>query len=491
MRFLLITLILLSNLSANSNKEEKEENKAIVKQKIKCNLTIKYTQLPDEVDSLKEFLKGGVFYGRLRLNSFLFNPKSVGENHFAMGAGGSLIYKSAIFQGFSFTSGIYTSQNIWHKDISPSKYRSSKDTFSRYNLATENSYNLTTMAQNYVEYKRGSNSLKLGHFLIESTLLKSNDTKMIPNSFEGAYTKIGAIPKTKIQLAYITRQKLRDHESFHHVLAYGDNPNDTYSKWSENDDGGMHRGLTLSKLQENGINDRLIMLDIKNRGIKRTTLRLGFTAVPDLVSSLSLEGTYNFKIDRKFKIKPSIRYVKQFDEGAGAIGGANLRNNTTGYTNPNSLSSSLIAGRIDIIKGAGSLRLGYSKIADEGDFLTPWRGFATAGYTRAMGQTNWYANTETFLVRADYDFSKAKLVSGLRVMMRYAKEDFDDNKPAVSSDVNVLTVDVIKRFKNHPNFITKLRTAFVNEQHPVLNRDGSYKKDPSYNEVRLEMNYLF
>jgi len=490
MRILLILLVSLTSLS-HADKKNGTEKKPLVKQKIQCNLTIKYTQLPEEVDTLKEFLRGGIFYGRLRLNSFLFNTKSKGEDHFAVGAGGSLIYKSAVFKGFSFTSGIYTSQNIWHKDIAPSSYRSGKDTFSRYNLATDDSYNLTSMAQNYIEYKKDKNSLKLGRFFIESTLLKSNDTKMIPNSFQGAYAKIGAIPKTKIQMAYITEQKLRDHDSFHHVLAYGDNPNDNNSRWSENDDSSMHRGLTLSKLKEQGIDDKLIMLDIKNRGIRRTTLRMGVTAVPDLVSTLSLEGTYAFKIDKKFKIKPSVRYIKQFDEGAGAIGGANLRNNTIGYSDPNSLDSSLIATRVDFIKGAGSLRLGYSKIADKGDFLTPWRGFATAGYTRAMGQTNWYANTETFLIRADYDFSKAKLVSGLRIMMRYAKEDFDDNKPAVSSDVDVLTMDIIKRFKAHPNFITKLRTAIVKEQNPVRNQDGTYKTDPSYHEVRLEMNYLF
>ena len=487
MRFLLIALS-LTTLPLLAQKSNEEDN--IVKQKIRCNMTVQYTQLPDEVDTLKEFMKGGMFYGRIRLNNFLFNPESVGIDQFAVGLGGSLIYKSAQFKGFSFTSGIYTSQNVWHTDMAPGDYRSGKDIFSRYKFAKDGSYNLTSIAQNYIQYKKDKNSLKLGRFLIESPLLKSNDTKMIPNSFEGAYAKIGAIPKTKIQLAYITKQKLRDHDSFHHVLAYSDD-NNPYSQWSENDDGGMHRGLTVSKLNAKGINDRLIMLDIKNKGIKRTTLRLGFTAVPDLISTLSLEGTHTFKLDRKLKIKPSIRYIKQFDEGAGAIGGANLRNNTTGYSNPNSLESSLVATRIDFIKGAGSLRLGYSKVADKGDFVTPWRGFATAGYTRAMGQTNWYANTESFLIRADYDFSKAKVVSGLRVMMRYAKEDFDDNKPAVSSDIDVFNMDIIKRFKEHPNFITKLRTAIVKEKNSVKNSDGSYKKDPSYHEIRLEMNYLF
>ena len=483
-------LIILLSFTALSHAEK--ETKPIVKQKIKCNMTLKYTLLPDEADTFKEFIHGGQFYGRIRMNSFNFNTKSKGEDHFAMGLGGSLIYKSAIYKGFSFTSGVYTSQNIWHtQDLLASSYRSGKDTFNRYNLATDNSYNLTALAQNYIEYDKGKSHVKLGRFLIESTLMKSNDTKMIPNSFEGAYVEIKAIPKTKIKMAYIINQKLRDHDSFHHVLAYSDNPNDPYTKWTGNDDSSMHQGLTSSKLKEHGIDDRLILVDIKNKSIKNTTLKAGFVSVPNLVSDLILEGSYTFKPERKFKIKPSIRYIKQFDNGAGAIGGANLRNNTTGYTNPDSLESSLIAGRIDFINGAGSFRVGYSQIADEGDMLTPWRGFATSGYSRAMGQTNWYSNTKTFLLRADYDFSKAKLVSGLRIMSRYAIEDFDDSKAGVSSDVNVFTVDIVKRFKNYPNFMTKLRTAFVKEDHKVLNLDGTYKQDPSYNEVRLEMNYLF
>jgi len=472
-----------------AQKSEMEDETPVVKRKIQCNMTLKYMLLPEEVDRFNEFLTEGIFYGRLRMNYFNFNTKDKGVDHYALGMGGSLIYKSASYKGFSFTSGLYTTQNPLHDTIKPSLYRSGKDVLNRYELATSDEYGNSVFAQNYMEYQFGRNHLKLGRFDMETTLAKSNDTKMIPNTFEGIYGEFHPLPKTKLKMAYITKQKLRDHNSFHRVLAYDDSDK-PYASWRENDDGGMHRGLTVSRLEREKIKERLILLNVKNRSIKNTTIKADLIAIPNLLSTAIIEGTYTIKTDFG-KIKPSIRYLKQFDNGAGEIGGANLRNNTLGYKEPKSLSSALIAGRVDIIKGAGTLRLGYSKIADQADLVAPWRGFPTSGYTRAMGQTNWYANTETFMIRADYDLNKADIIEGGRVMMRYAQENFDDKKAGVSSDVNVLTVDLVKRFRDHPNIITKLRTAFVSQDHEVLNQDKSYKRDPSYKEVRFEINYLF
>ncbi len=449
------------------------------KRTLKSNMTLKYNIVPKEVESLREFLSEGIVYSRLRFNYFNFDTKTKGVDHYALGVGGSLIYKSAYYNRFSFTSALYTTQNPWHDSIKASQYRSGKDTLNRYNLATKGDYGNTVFAQNYLEYKLGKSRIRLGRFIMETTLAKSNDTKMIPNTFQGLYTEFYPFSQTKMKMAYITKQKLRDHDSFHHVLAYDDST-EPFASYRENDDSGMHRGLTISKLKEKDIEDRLIVVNLKNRTIKNTTLTADFISVPNLLSTAIIESSYQIKRDN-ITIKPSIRYLKQFDNGAGEIGGANLRKNTIGYKNPNTLSSSMIAGKIDIIKGAGKLRLGYSKIADQGDLVTPWRGFPTSGYTRAMGQTNWYANTQTFMVRADYN-----IIDGNKIMMRYAQEDFDDKKSGVSADVNVLTFDFIKQFHKYPNLTTKLRTAFVNQDHKITD-----KKDPSYNEVRLELNYLF
>lgn len=485
MRLLLITLFVsFSVLKA-------QMDAPVIKHKLKCNMTIQYIKKPKKIKELKDFLSEGIFYGRVRFNNFLFDKGEVGEDYYIAGLGGSLIYKSAYLNGFSTTIGAYTSQNIGDTQSElVNDYRAAKDVLNRYSVATSNEYGMSTIAQAYGEYKRSHEQIKLGRFRLETLLLKSNDTKMIPNTFEGAYLRLRSFPKTTIQSAYITKQKLRDHTKFHHVLAYGDESSDPYSKWTQNDDGAMHQGLTVSRLAEKKIEDRIFLVDALNSSIDNTTLRASYTMVPDLLSSLILESQYRFEFD-DLSVIPSIRYMQQFDNGAGSIGGANLKNNTIAYNNPDSLNSALLAGRIDFLKGPATLRFGYSKVKDQGDIVAPWRGFPTAGYSRAIGQTNWYANTQTYMVRADYDFSKAGLAHGLRGVIRYAVNDFDDNKPGVQADSNILSLDIVKRYESIPSLHTKLRTAVINGDNQTIAKDNSKKTDPSYNEVRLEFNYLF
>lgn len=464
------TLLLVLNINLLYAKNEK----VIVKHKINCDMTVKYKKLPPTTNKFSEIFTKGMFYGRLRVNNFGYEKENLSNitnmtiDNYITGLGGSFVYKTAKINGFSFTNGLYGAKTVGHVQST-----------------------ITTFGQNYLQYEENKNHLKLGRFPLETFLLKSNDTKMIPNTFEGGYLEILSLPKTELKAAYITKQKLRDHENFHHPFAYGDNQTTPHSQWSQNDDGGMHRGLTLSKLQQNHIKDNIIVLEAKNGTLPHTFFRIGYTTVPNLISSSVIEGTYKLKLDKGFIIMPSLRYMQQFDNGAGAIGGANLRNNTIGYSNPNSLASSLIASRLDIIKDESSIRFGYSKVDDKGDIVAPWRGLPTAGYTRAMSQTNWYANTQTYMLRADYDFEKARMVEGLRGMMRYAIQDFDDKKPGVQADSKVLTIDFIKHYSSMPNFYTKIRTAFVKGENQTENFDGTLKADPSYHEVRLEVNYLF
>ena len=486
--FTLLCSIITLSFATDISKRDK---KNITKQRINCNMTISYKKRPKRVDRFTKILSEGIFYGRLRSNTFIYDALSNNKPHYASGLGGSLIFKSGRYRGFSFTTGLYGSQSLNHvKTEDIGDYRSGKDTFSRYAVATKDRDGMMALAQNYLSFKKDQVELKVGRFLLETAMLKSHDTKMIPNAFEGASLEVDSFPNTKIEMAYITKQKLRDHESFHRVLAYNDDPT-PYAQWSGNDDGAMHRGLTSSKLDEKGIDDHIIVVEAKNRSIDNTTFQASYTAVPKLLSSLMLEGSYKFKLESGLKIKPAIRYLHQFDNGAGAIGGANLKTDTIGYANPNSLENNLFASRVDFIYGAGSLRIGYSDVKEGGDIVSPWHAQPTAGYSRAMSGSNWYANTKTTMIRADYDLSKAGVIDGLHLMSRYAIEDFDDNKPGTPTDTNIFTFDIVKRFTNYPNLFFKLRTAFVTEEHHIKNEDGSLKKDPTSNSIRMEMNYLF
>ncbi|NOY68284.1 MAG: OprD family porin [Deltaproteobacteria bacterium] len=471
-----------------------------VKRTIRGNRTEVYKALPADVDNVSDMFSKGVFYGRLRTNFFRFNWRdtvSKTRDNYAIGIGGSVIYKSAYLHGMAMTAGLYTTQNPWHMDGDGYKFaKAGKDTFSRRKVALESSYGMTVLAQSYLEYKAMKSSLKVGRQIFESLLTKSNDTKMIPNTFEGVSLNSKYIPDTSVAAAFFTRQKLRDHTSFHHVLAFGDNPADPFSKWSENDDSAMHKGLTLSKLKAAGINDRLMIVQVTNKSMPNLSLMANYTAVPELIMTAAGEINYTVKFDNGFRIIPGFRYLQQFDRGAGTIGGASLKGKITatdnrGYTKPFNMDGNLYAARIDFKKGPGSLRLGYSKVANKADILAPWRGFPTGGYTRAMAQYNWYANTETLMAQVKYDLEKAGIVPGLSAMVRYAIQNFDDKKPDVQADSKIFSLDLIEKIAAVPGLEVKGRMGIVSGDKHTVDMNGATKANPSYNEYRFEVNYLF
>jgi hypothetical protein len=71
---------------------------------------------------------------------------------------------------------------------------------------------------------------------------------------------------------------------------------------------------------------------------------------------------------------------------------------------------------------------------------------------------------------------------------RLVYQDFDDRKLGVQADSNVFTFDVMRGFDGTSNMYVKMRYghAWGDPQ------TGTVKKlDPSYDELRLEINYLF
>lgn len=453
-----------------------------------------YDEVPEEVESIAEIFSEGMFYGRLRFNSFGLKWENEVDNEredYAIGAvGGSMIWKSATMNGFGMGAGAYMSQGfgtLESEDVS--MYKAGKGLLSRYDLLTGGSQNMTVLAEAYLEYNYQNVLIRAGRQIFESFLTRSNDTKMIPNTFEGLTVDSPDIYHTSFKMAYLTRQKLRDHSTFHHLLAVGDDINGTYNIFTENDDSAMHYGLTLSELQARGIEDRLIVLQARNESIENLSLRLNYTAVPELISSAMVQAEYRFDLGT-FSVLPGVRVMQQFDNGAGEIGGANLKTLTEGYSDPESLDTALYAARIDIVENSSKLRLGYSKVADKGDIVAPWRGFPTAAFTRAMGQYNWNANTESYMIQIDHQF---ETIPEFKIISRFVVQDFDDNKVGVQADSRAFTIDLFKGLGESPLYL-KTRFAHVaGDANTIVNTSQGdiTKQDPSYDEVRFEINYLF
>ncbi|HIP21281.1 MAG TPA: outer membrane porin, OprD family, partial [Sulfurimonas sp.] len=384
------------------------------KVKLKGNRTLVFNKVPPKVDSLKDMLTEGMFYGRIRINTFKWDWKtetSKSKDNWTAGFGGSLLYKSAEYKGFSGMAGLYTSQNPWHMNNNDVKFiKAGKDTISRYSVKTTGDWGMTVLAQAYLQYRLSKTKLRVGRQIFESFLTKSNDTKMIPNTFEGFSVVSKDLPKTTLKAAFFTRQKLRDHTRFHDVITFKDGAGES---WTNNDDSAINKSLTYQKFVDAGLDPdhSLVVLEAVNKSIKNLKLKANYTAVPDVVSSATVEAYYTIPVGG-LKIVPGVRYMKQYDDLGGKLGAvANLKGNSAGYANPNSLDSWLFAAKVDIKSNqAWKFRIGYSKIADEADILAPWRGFPTGGFTRAMAQYNWYANTKTYMIRGDYSFDKAGLV---------------------------------------------------------------------------------
>ena len=472
------------------------------KRTVKGNMTVDYKQLPGEASSFTEMFTQGMFYGRLRANTFYYDwddeVSGKARDNWAVGIGGSAIFKSAYLAGFGATAGLYTSQNPWHMDESDVGLgKSGKDTFSRYKVATGDDYGMTVLAEAFLEYKFQKSNVRLGRQIFESFLTASNDTKMIPNTFEGLSFESKLIPATDLKAAVFEQQKLRDHTSFHHVLAFGEKMDDRpFGTWSENDDAVMHKGLTKSRLDAENIDDRLFVLQATNKFFKNLSLMANYTTVPELVSSATAEANYTIAFNDDFKIVPGIRYMHQFDDGAGDIGGASLSGKVSaasprGYDDPENLDTDLYAARINMEKGAGSLLVGYSKVTDDADIVAPWRGFPTGGYTRGMAQYNWFADTETWMVQAGYDFGKAGRIKGFSTKIAYVIQNFDDAKPDVQADSNLIWIDMVQKIAAVPGLDAKLRFGFADGDSDTIAFNGSVKDNPSYNEYRFEMNYLF
>jgi len=466
------------------------------KMKINGNMTVDYLVLPGSVESVGEMFSEGIFYGRLRSNTFYWDwdveKEGKRKDNRNMGVGGNILFKTGVLNGFSATFGYYGSLNPGFFRMAKDEVqyaKAGKDTFSRYKVKTSGHYGLYSMAQMYMEYHNETVDIRAGRQLFESVFTASNDTKMIPNSFDGVSMGVGVAPKTKARVAWFGKQKLRDHENSHDVITFKDENGES---WNNNDDSAVHKGLSYAKFVAAGedTDHDLFIADLKTKYIKNLVAKLSYLQVPGVVKDVVAEAYYKIPFENGWALRPGIRYFYQMDDGGGAVAGyTNLTGKTaTGYDAgvANSLDSNLFAARADILmpNKKGFFRLGYSKVADKADIVAPWRGFPTGGFTRAMGQYNWYANTETFLIRGVYKFTPK-----LKASLRYAIQNFDNAKDNVQADSTVWNLDAWYNFTDR--FQMKARLGIANADDDIAKSLGGVKDDVSYTEYRLEFNYLF
>jgi len=450
------------------------------KQALKANGQLIYNKSNNE----------GHFYGRLRNNNFYYAYKNNDTSHstqLVSGIGASIIYKSAIYNGFDFNIALYGANSFFDNSRDPvTNLKSSKDVLSRFNYVNTGSKSLAVIGQENISYKLSKTKFTLGRQLVETFYTKSNDTKMVPNTFDGLVMSTKNIKNSKLKLAYLYKQKLRDHTTAHSVLVYGDVNSSSSLKpqWSQNDDSAMHKGLTYSALKaaSKPTDAPLIVLDFDNKSFKNTKINFSSYVVPELLSQVM--GEINYKINfHGFSITPAFRYIQQFDYGAGAVGGASLtKKGLSAYKNPSSLNAQMIAMRVVAKVDDYKINLGYTNILNKADLVTPWRAFPTAGYTRSMGIYNWRANTKSY---------RLEIVKGAKNNGIY-KSPFiqtsilyiDGDKEKLQNDKLYSYAGIVQNIPSMPELQYRVRLGYMN-----FIGDSSSISD--YIDSRLEFNYLF
>ena len=473
---------------------------------MKTNAQIIYNDTPGEVDNFTDMFSEGKFYGRLRSNTFYFwwdSPEIQERNdiHLISGLGGSLVYKSATLSGFDFGAALYYSYAYFDAKNDPAfGLKAGKDAVSRFDFVNTGDKSMAVLGQAFLRY-RGipDTEVIFGRQLVETFYTKSNDTKMIPNTFDGLVIGTKAVADTAIKLGYLYEQKLRDHTQGHSVLMVGDaNSSSAVSpQWGENDDSAMHKGLTYTRLNAAGVSTHapLIVGDLHNRSVKNLKIDASFYAVPDLVSQVMGEVNYKFSVSEKVSMTPGFRYIRQFDNGAGEIGGAaifgqlaNEEGASHGYKDAASLDSQMIGARLVTKMDNYAVNLGFTQIFDEADLVTPWRAFPTSGYTRSMARYNWFANTKSYRIQMTRNANKTGVYKDLFMELSLLYTDGDENKYVTISDVNLKYADQIYYYAG---FVQNL---------PVL-PDLQWRLRLGYNDTdlegwdnldtRFELNYLF
>jgi hypothetical protein len=479
---------------------------------LKANYQVEYTKAPGSVNSFTEMFTEGEVYGRLRSNMFWWDwdtekksGSSQTRDNNMWGLGGSVVYKTGFFHGLGATAGFYGTVPMHRDNIDPAVAntnfgKAGKDTYHARPDGTEDS--MGNFAEAYLEYKNGKTNLKVGRQGIDSIMIATNDTKMIPNTFEAAVIENKDVPDTTIRAGYITAQKLRDHQSFHSVIAYNTDTNKVFG----NDDSGVHKGLTTANIRtrSNGdLDPEMKLLTISNKSIPNLKLDGEYIGLQGFFNTVIGEANYQIKLNDSWTLTPGVRYLKQMDDGAGYIGGASLSGSlkniavgasSGGYKDARNADGSIIMARLVAASGPLELSAGYSKVSDDADIIAPWRGFPTGGYTRSMAQVDWIANTKNWAVKAVYDFGKAGIIPGLLVAADYENMNFDDKKAFTSTftDRTIFHVDATQTFKSLPNTEFKFRFASVNADPAYTSATVQGTVDNnSYNEYRFEMNYLF
>jgi outer membrane porin, OprD family len=468
-----------------------------------------------------------------------------------MAVGGSLVFNTAPVYGVSAGLGAYTTQSVGQLTqvkngavSGEAKNTTASDLFARatngQGAQTEYGKGYAVIAQAYMQYEVSKSSVKAGRMLMTNPFINPNDTKMIPLAIQGASAVVKEIDKTVIVFDFANKIKERGMSYFGGMADTGDTPdaiknyyNTHYTATSNSTVTGSFKDINGATVSASYINTfgqhdapSVYVIGAKNTSVKDVELQAWVMKWPDIVTQGLIEANYNTKLGA-FGLNLGARYIKQYDNGAGdiirpgtgdsvygALGATGLSPTGSKATevqkkgdSDNSVDTYMYAVRAVVAYEAAKLLVSYSHTDKGGDLIAPWRGFPTDGYTRAMTQTDWNANTKAYRTQLDYDFSG--FVKGVSALLGYAYYDRDISKVPYqgntdryygNGDTRQINFDVKYAVPSIKGLEWKARTMIQkNDITPAKVAGNSANgtasegiaNNTSNRELRIEMNYLF
>lgn len=444
-------------------------------------------------DDIFSAIKESKFSGSLRVKYFHTDwedeskntgvcPNSAPECKDAKGLsfGGGLSMKTAPLYNISAKVSFWTVTGFGWTDKSDGyTATTSQDLFK--NNAYGQGYSV--LAESYLEYNDKTNMVRIGRTEYNSRFFDSNDTKMIPATFEGLFVKSNIIKDTQIEFNYLTKMKQRRDTEFGKLTDTIDTP------------------VAIKNHYKNSNNPPdLMVLGIKNNSIKGLELQLYGMHWWNIVNQIMAEGNYMFKTG-ELSHTIGMRGYLQYDDGAGKI--IKPKGNKLG-DDDNKIDSWLYAVRYILGYKDFKFLVAYSQTSKDGDIIAPFRGFPTGDYTRSMTQTDWNAGTKSYKIGVDYKLPKVK---GLLLQLSYSYYNRDESKVPYQNmtnrgfnngDTKQWNLDITERFEGRLKGLM-LRGRFMLQDNDkttaCLSALKEYQtrcnKNTNNKEMRLEMVYNF
>lgn len=440
------------------------------------------------------------------------NAKKIGVNPDSKIAaiGGSLAIKTAPLYKTSIQAEFFTSQPITSLSKNANYAKSGADLDLRDAFNTTKEWNAQTTSGMELEpinvlgianiqYQIGKTNITLGRQYFDTPMTGTNDSKMVPNTFDGYAAQINDIADTAITLGYIREMKPRNQDQFVGLL---DNDSDVNNALRTS-------GNTTTVSNKLNRPDYLGVVGVVNKSISNLELQGWFYRLDGIIDDVIAEANYKIPVG-PVAVTVGARYFKQIDKLGGKLGstvdvasfdGKAKINGVGGYKDITSLDSDLKAARIIVEYGSSKFQYGYSEVADKADILAPWRGFPTGGYTRPMKIENWDANIKSWMVSYWFDFEKAGLVNGLDINVNYLVDNRDETKIQPKGDMKTITADINYKFTK--SLSGRLRMGLHDDKGNNLYRtvgadlsaatttDNGTLKGWDFTEYRAELVYKF